>query len=140
MVIFPHLYKGDFIKALAYAQDLVRFGQDADDPQLLCWGLSALGHVHLRKGDLVQAIANLSEAIKLAEAIADYRWSGIRRFLRRCYICQGNLDQPLSVFVEWSIIVRHNLKGIVSVSLQNNLASLYLLLQKKALGPKKLNG
>jgi tetratricopeptide (TPR) repeat protein len=139
LVIFSHLYKGDFIKALAYAQDLVRFGQDADDPQLLCWGLSALGHVHLRKGDLGQAIANLNEAIKLAEAIPDYRWSGISSgFLGRCYICQGNLDQALPVLVETeSIIVRHNLKGMVSVSLRNNLASLYLLFAERSVKSEK---
>jgi len=139
LVIFPYLYKGDFIKASPHAQDLVRFGQDADDPQLLCWGLSALGHVQLRKGDLGQAIANLNEAIKLAEAIPDYRWSGVSGgFLGRCYIHQGSLDQALSVLLKTeSIIVRHNLKGMVSVSLRNNLATLYLLFAEKNMGSKK---
>jgi class 3 adenylate cyclase/tetratricopeptide (TPR) repeat protein len=139
LLIFPYLCKGDFINGLAYAQDLVRFGQQADDPQLLCWGLSALGHVHLRKGDLGQAIANLSEAIKLAEEIPDYRWSGISGgFLGMCYIRQGNLDQALSVLGETeSIIVRHNLTGMVSACLRNNLANLYLLFAEKSVRSEK---
>lgn len=100
-VIRSYLYKGDFANAFTYAQDLVRFGQDTNDSQMLVWGLYGRGLAQDRKGDFAEAIANLRKAMELAEAVPDHRFRAMAGGeLGRCYLRKGDLGQALAILEE----------------------------------------
>ena len=100
-VIRSYLHKGDFANALTYAEDLVRFGQDTNDSQMLVWGLYGRGLAQDRKGDFVEAITNLRKAMELAEAVPDHRFRAMAGGeLGRCYLRQGDLGQALAILEE----------------------------------------
>jgi class 3 adenylate cyclase/tetratricopeptide (TPR) repeat protein len=91
-------HRGDFDRASTIARELVRFGQDANDPDIWRSGLVALGLIQERIGDFDGSIANLTKAIELSEAVSPHV---IRVFaggrLGRCYLRLGDLERSITV-------------------------------------------
>jgi tetratricopeptide (TPR) repeat protein len=127
-VIRSYIHKGDFANALTYAEDLVRFGQDTNDSQMLVWGLYGRGLVQDRKGDFAEAISNLKKAMELAESVPDHRFRAMAGGdLGKCYLRQGDLGQALAVLEEDEHYrVKYKMKRPFG-ALRNGLTGLYLL-------------
>jgi tetratricopeptide (TPR) repeat protein len=95
---FAYYHKGDLRSDLAIAQETVRYGQDANVPDVLAMGLLDLGSVQERIGDSQESIANLTKAIELSEAIPTHLFRVLSgSFLARCYCRMGDVEKSLSV-------------------------------------------
>ncbi len=127
-VIKSYLYQGNLANALTYAQDLVRFGQDTNDSQMLVWGLTGRGLAQDRKGDFAEAIINLKKAIQLAEAVPDHRSRAMAGGdLGKCYLRQGDLGQALAILEENEHYrTKYKMKRYFP-ALRNGLVGAYLL-------------
>lgn len=98
---FAYIYQGDLTSALGITQELVRFGQDANDPDIWCVGLTGLGVVRERRGEFEESIVNLNKAIELAEAVPDHIYRLVAGYaLANCYCRLGDLDRSLNILTE----------------------------------------
>jgi tetratricopeptide (TPR) repeat protein len=120
--------KCDFKNALSSAQDVVRFGEDTDDIQILCWGLVSKGVVQQHTGHLEESIANLKKAIELAEAVPDYMYRiHAGGELGRSFLRKGELNPALSALEESRhFSIEHKMKGHCNRPLLMGLAEAYL--------------
>jgi tetratricopeptide (TPR) repeat protein len=91
----PH---GDLDRASTLSHELVRFGRDANDPDIWCTGLSSLGWVQERRGEFEASLASLNKAIELAETVPNHLmriFAGSRA--GRCYFRLGDLEKSITV-------------------------------------------
>jgi tetratricopeptide (TPR) repeat protein len=90
--------QGDFKTTRRLAEELVRFGQDANDPDISCTGLSYLGMTQELRGEFEESIKTLNKAIELSESIPNHV---VRLFagseLGRCYCRTGDLERGIGV-------------------------------------------
>jgi tetratricopeptide (TPR) repeat protein len=101
IALTAHTLQGDFSRALAITQELIRFGQDANDPNIWCYGLTGLGTIQERKGEFEESIGSLNKAIELAEAVPFHALRiviGIS--LGRCYRRLSDLNRSLDVLMQ----------------------------------------
>jgi tetratricopeptide (TPR) repeat protein len=95
---YPCVLRGDLERALTIAQDLVRFGQDTNDPDIWCRGLYDLGLVQERRGEFEESVASFTKAIELAEAVPNH----LLRItaggdLGKSYFRLGDLERSMTV-------------------------------------------
>ena len=104
---------GDLDRAWTMAHELVRFGQDANDPDIWCMGLSSLGLGQELRGEFEESIASLNKAIELAEAVPDHLFrilAGSR--LGKCYFRMGDLERSITVLKQTEDYrTAHGVKG-----------------------------
>ena len=96
--VYPCVLRGDLDRAWTIAQELVRFGQDANVPEIWCAGLLSVGMVQERRGKFEESLASLNKAIELAEAVPVHisRISA-GSWLGRCYSRLGDLERSITV-------------------------------------------
>jgi class 3 adenylate cyclase/tetratricopeptide (TPR) repeat protein len=107
------ILQGSFDRALAIAEEVIRFGQDSNDPAILCFGLSGLGSIQGLRGDFEESVANLERAIELGEATQSHL---IRVFagsqLGRCYFRLGDLERSIALLTQANNYrATHRVKG-----------------------------
>jgi class 3 adenylate cyclase/tetratricopeptide (TPR) repeat protein len=107
-----HLFLGDFQIALRIANELIRVGEDGNDPYIYTGGLYLLCEVQERKGEFEAAAANLKKAIELVEEIPNHEGRVIGGcVLYRCYLRLGNTQRSLDALMETDgYRVKHNAK------------------------------
>ncbi|HEX9597588.1 MAG TPA: tetratricopeptide repeat protein, partial [Anaerolineales bacterium] len=124
LLAFAFAHRGDFARALALSQELIRFGQDAGARSVWCWGETAQGYILRRQGQLQEAIAHHQKAIELAETIRDhlYRTIAISE-LGLCYLRWGDYLAALSELETCRRVAdEHHVIGYGIVTMLNNLA------------------
>jgi class 3 adenylate cyclase/tetratricopeptide (TPR) repeat protein len=95
------LYGGDFASAFAIAQETARFGQDANDREILCMGLCYVGGIQQYQGEFEHAATNLIRAIELSEEIPNHllrRTAGF--WLGACFCRMGDVERSIRVLTE----------------------------------------
>jgi len=107
------LYGGDFRRASGIAQEMVRFGQDANDRDTLCMGLACLGATQQYQGGFEEAAVNLNRAIELAEEIPNHLMRPVAGgWLAACYCCTGDVERSIRVLTQSDAYrVAHGVKG-----------------------------
>jgi len=133
------LAQGNFRKALAFAQDLVRAGQDSNDLQVWCWGLAEAGPAQKGMGRLEEAIINLERAVNLAEGVPDHMFRAwASGHLARCYLQKGDLERALGMLEECDHLSRkHNVRANFNKPLRNGLVDVYLSAAEQSDGPER---
>jgi tetratricopeptide (TPR) repeat protein len=121
------IYRGDFLQAQNYGQDLIRFGQDGADLLVLCLGHDVLGFVHQLTGQLEVAISYQQKAIELAEAVPDILTRiGAGAKLAQSYLRLGKLQPALDALeASHQLSLRHK-EPHHFASLSNATADAYL--------------
>jgi class 3 adenylate cyclase/tetratricopeptide (TPR) repeat protein len=119
----------DFRNALSSAQNIIRFGMDTDDTQILCWGLVGKGRIQQHTGHLEESIADLKKAIELAEAVPDFMYRiDAGGELGRSFLRKRELHPALSALEETHrYSIEHEMKGHCNMSLLMGLSEAYLL-------------
>jgi tetratricopeptide (TPR) repeat protein len=134
-----YLNQGDFSRALTPAQELIHFGEDANDLSSYDVGLLALGDIQERKGEFEESIATLKKGIESSEAIPDHEsrvWDGY--VLGRCYLRLGDLERSLEVLTEtnnW--MAKHRFKGLNPIVVSLGFLQVYLAAAEQAVERKR---
>ncbi len=129
------VHEGNFTQALAYAQDLVRLGQDSGDHSVLGWGLARQGFALKGLGKLEESIDSLKKAMECLRSIPDYHvYVDCGGDLGQCHLRLGNFQQALTVFEECgSLRTEHKMmRSPMCTRFINGLAEAYLLLAEQA--------
>ena len=96
-----HAHLGRFDEAIGYAEAAVRTAEAADHPFTLYWGLSNLGFVHLRRGDLPRATRALERCLDLCRT-----WqivvgtAHVAAVLGAAYSLAGRADEALPLVAD----------------------------------------
>jgi tetratricopeptide (TPR) repeat protein len=125
------IHEGNFDRALAHAQELVRLGHESGDRETLSWGLSRQGFAQKGLGDIRGSIDSLTEAMKLLKSIPDYLvYLDCGGELGQCHLRLGEVERAVTVFAECARVrVEHNMmKSPVCTRFVNGTAEAYLLL------------
>jgi class 3 adenylate cyclase/tetratricopeptide (TPR) repeat protein len=92
-----YYYLGAFREALQLADELIRTGEDVDDPHVYTCGLTILGVVQERQGYFQDCVANLQKAIEVSERIPDHELRVFAGYtLSRCYLRLGDIGKCLN--------------------------------------------
>jgi tetratricopeptide (TPR) repeat protein len=95
---FAYSFQGELAKAGRIAQELVRFSQDANNPDIEILGLRVLGPVQLLKGELDESIGSFSKLRELAEAVPNHLFRvQAGSWLGKCYARFGDLEKSMAV-------------------------------------------
>jgi tetratricopeptide (TPR) repeat protein len=115
-------------EAVETRREMISVGEEASDPQVVCWALFGLGPTQIRLGQIDEAINNLIQAIDIADELPDHRTKVTAgAWLARTYVAKGDLDQALKVLElsqESSAALGANIA--FSSYLNNALAETYL--------------
>jgi len=96
-----YYYLGAYQEARRLADELIRTGEDVNDPHPYACGLTILGITEERQGSFEQCIARLKKAIEVSETIPNYELRVTAGYtLARCYLRLGDIDQGLNIAVE----------------------------------------
>ena len=115
LVGLAHYYLGNFAEASIGAQELIRFGEDANDHQVRYWGLNLLGWSQYGMGRLHEAVSTLREAAELAKTVPDLAThGGARAYLGKCYVRLGNLPMAFTTLRDTEAFLRsHGAAGMI---------------------------
>ncbi len=105
-------FRGDLAQTSAMAQDLIRAGQDAADPQLESWGFQIRGYFEIASGPLDLAVAHLRKGADMAAAIP--AWDNFlyqKSLLCKCLVLQGKLDEALSTLEPALVVIKEQQFG-----------------------------
>jgi tetratricopeptide (TPR) repeat protein len=107
-----YVFLGDFHTALGIANELIRIGEDGNDPYIYTCGLYILCEVQERKGEFEECAANLKKAIELLEAIPNHEGRVMAGcVLYKCYLRLGDIERSLDALMETDgYRVKHNAK------------------------------
>jgi class 3 adenylate cyclase/tetratricopeptide (TPR) repeat protein len=126
-VCSSYLRQGNLSSAEAYAQDLVRSGQEAGHLQMACWGLAFLGCAQSMEGRFEDAIVSLKKSIELAEGIPDRLCRLVAgNFLGRWYLRQNDIDRGLITLEECEAYMAKYKMGKYIPGLATGIADAYL--------------
>ena len=107
-----HVHLADLDAALSLAGELVRMGEDTNDPFVRAWGFWPLIEVQDKKGRFEDCIANLQKSIEVCEAIQlhDGRVnSGYK--LSRSYLRLGEIEKSLQALTQSDLYrIKHDSK------------------------------
>jgi class 3 adenylate cyclase/tetratricopeptide (TPR) repeat protein len=135
---YAHYSLGNFAEASTRTQELIRFGEDANDPQIRCWGLSVLGLSQYGMGQLHEAVSTLRETVELAKTVPDpatHAYAG--GYLGKCYVRLENLPMAFTTLRDIEAFARsHGTAGPWNVTVHNGLAEAFLLLSEQSTGPE----
>lgn len=138
--VVAHIYRGNLLQALDLSRNLVRVGRDGADPQMECWGLSALGFAEQRLGQFAEAIASLQQAAELAKALPDTAFTiQTTADLGRCYLRQGDLTESLATLDASQRAFVPNLGADSYASLRNGSSEAYLLAAERSVALERSN-
>jgi class 3 adenylate cyclase/tetratricopeptide (TPR) repeat protein len=138
-VALAYLYEGDFGKALAFARELIHFGEDGNDRNSYNTGLLTLGDTQERTGEFEAAVTTLKKVIELSEAMMLHEsrvWDGY--VLGRCYLRLGELEKSLDALTEthkWG--TTHKVKGFNPIVVSLGFVEVYLAAAEQAVGSKR---
>ena len=131
-ILYPYIYKGHYEKALSQSEELIRLGNEGDDPTILARGLHIQGLAQRRMGKFQDAIPALRKASELTESIPDYFGrSDTGGQLGQCYLCQGEWDVALDIFEKTEQIIIAHRVPIHFVHFYNCLADAYLVIAEQ---------
>jgi class 3 adenylate cyclase/tetratricopeptide (TPR) repeat protein len=141
MVTVALAYQGEFTQALTRCRDIVRFGREGADHQVLCWGLTTQGFIQYRLGQLDEAFTVLQEACELAERARDWvfrTWAGNE--LGRCDLRRGQLEQALTTLeMSQQFYIEHPTKAMVWLPFRSGLPEAYMLAVEQSTESEKQN-
>ncbi len=140
-VTYPLDYKGSFVEALKYAQDISRFGQAGGDAEVCCWGEYAHGRIQRRMGQLDEAESHLRQAIELADSIPDHLVRvEARGELGRCDVRQGRLPEAFALFETCQRIAsEHGVRSGLVTPMRNGLAEACLIAAEQSENSERPN-
>ncbi len=100
-VFFAYRFQGDIERSLTMAQEMVRLGQDANEPTIVAVGLFETGDIQERKGDFQECAAACTKAIELSEAIPMHLIRVLAgSFLGRCHCRMGDVERSLAILTQ----------------------------------------
>ncbi|HUJ69906.1 MAG TPA: AAA family ATPase [Syntrophorhabdales bacterium] len=133
-------FTGQYDETLKRGRDLARMGEDAGDPESLCFGLDILGSTQCLTGQLDEAESNLRRAIDLAETIPDEATRiAAGSHLGRCYIRQNNLAAAMASLrqTEEYLTTHRMSRYFVSAFLRNAMAEACLCAAEASSGTER---
>jgi class 3 adenylate cyclase/tetratricopeptide (TPR) repeat protein len=132
-------YLSQFDRALTYADEVLRLGQDTGDQQLIAFALQELGFIKRRMGYPSDASEHLRQGVQLSDAIPDYMTRmRVGSELGRCYIDQGLLPQAIAELEESRRIrAERNLHTFAVTPLRHGLAEAYLRMAEQVQGTER---
>jgi len=96
-----YYYLGAYQEARRLADELIRTGEDVNDPHAYACGLTILGITDERQGSFEECIGGLKKAIEVSESIPNYELRVTAGYtLARCYLRLGDIDQGLNIAIE----------------------------------------
>ncbi|MGD0237064.1 MAG: hypothetical protein ABSC55_21340, partial [Syntrophorhabdales bacterium] len=136
---YGHNLLGNFAEASTLAQEIIRFGEDANDPQIRCWGLNLLGLSQYGMGQLHEAVPTLRETVELAKTVPDPATHGYAGgFLGKCYVRLENLPMAFTTLRDIEAFARsHGMAGAWNVTVHNGLAEAFLAAAEQSTGSEK---
>jgi class 3 adenylate cyclase/tetratricopeptide (TPR) repeat protein len=139
LVGLTHYYLGNFAEASIGAQELIRFGEDANDHQVRYWGLNLLGWSQYGTGRLHEAVSTLKEAAELAKTVPDLAThGGARAYLGKCYVRLGNLPMAFTTLRDTEAFLRSNgAAGMINATVHIALAEALLVATEQSTGSEK---
>jgi class 3 adenylate cyclase/tetratricopeptide (TPR) repeat protein len=134
-----HYHLGNFAEASIRAQELIRFGEDANDSQIRCWGLCVFGVNQYYMKHLHEAVSTLREAVELAKTVPDPVTIGIAGgYLGRCYVRLENLPMVFTTLRDIEAFLRdHGTAGTFYLAVHNASAEALLFAAERSTGPEK---
>jgi len=127
-IIIPLIMRGETKGSAKYSKELIRLGNEGDDPTILSRGLYVQGLAHVRMGKYEEAIPFLQKALKLADAIPDYIGrSQIGALLGQCYLYGEDLEKALEILEESEQKNTEHRIPPVLTNLSHNLTQAYLM-------------
>ena len=130
MTLFWVVYqRADFAYAAKLASDLVRVGQDAGDPHITSWGLTAFGALGLTVGPLDEAASRLSTVRDMCIQISAFRMqAGAGGVLGKCRLRQGRLSEAAAILQESvGLIEARKMRDLGAAQALNAFAELCLI-------------
>ncbi|HEX7976466.1 MAG TPA: adenylate/guanylate cyclase domain-containing protein [Anaerolineales bacterium] len=137
------IYEDKFQQALAYAEDMIRIGQESAGTEMLCIcnGRMLQGMVERRMEQTEAAVTHLQEAIELASANPDYyTLTFAAGELGLTHLGQGRLEQALEALeIGQQTSKDHKIRGNALSPVYHGLAQAYLLsVQRSSLSERKV--
>lgn len=127
-IIFPLISKGEIEKTDPYCEELMRLGNEGDDPTILARGLHVQGLIQIRMGNYEEAVPLLQRALELAEAVPDYiARSDIAALLGHCYLYGEELQKALEILEEGERLNAERRIPLLLTGLMHTLGELYLV-------------
>jgi len=140
MLSFLTSARGNLSETMALAEQLLRAGQDAADPQLRSWGFQARGYAEIALGPLDEAVANMRQGVALAEKM--HSWDNflyLSSLLGKCLVMQGQLEEAgvlLEVALRSMKVEKLN-RPFDQVELLTGLATAKLAAAERQDGPRQ---
>ena len=134
-----HYHLGNFAEASTRAQELIRFGEDANDSQIRYWGLCVFGVSQYYMSRLHEAVSTLREAVELAKTVPDPVTIGIAGgYLGRCYFRLEDLPMVFTTLRDIEAFLRgHGTAGTFYLAAHNASAEALLFAAEQSAGPEK---
>jgi len=93
--------RSEFGRAESLAAEVVRIGEDANDPHLTSWGLVCLGNLGLTVGPLDEAARRIEKARSLSARTSALRMhANAGGVLAKCWLRQGRIEQARDILRE----------------------------------------
>jgi len=136
---WAHYLLGNFAEASTGSQELIRFGEDANDPQVRCWGLNLLGMSQYGMGRLHEAVSTLREAVEIAKTVPDQPTHGVAGgYLGKCYLRLENLPMAFTTLRDTEAFARsHGARGMFNVTVHKALTEALLFAAERSTGSEK---
>ena len=130
----------EYDRAARECEELLTAADDSSDQQLIAWGLLAYGCVHLRRGQLNDAIESFRRGIEIAKKLPDYvTLTGLGGWIGQSYLALGEVDRSIELMETTEQLIRDqigNLPGYVYIG--NSLAKSYLTKAEMSIGKDRL--
>jgi len=127
-LIFPFISRGETKRFIKYSEELIRLGNEGDDPTILARGLHVQGLAQMRMGQYEEAVPFLQKALNLTESIPDYiARAQIAALLGQCYLYEEELQMALEILEESERINTEHRIPILLSNLMHSLAETYLI-------------
>ena len=136
---FLHYHLGNFTEASTRAQELIRFGEDANDSQIRCWGLFLLGTSQYGMGRLQEAVSTFREAVEITKTIPDPTVLGAAgAYLGKCCLRLENLPMAVATLRDTEAFLRnHGAAGAWSDAVPLALAEIFLFAAEQSTESEK---
>ena len=121
-------HRGELVRSVAVAREIVRVARETGHKQVLGWGLQGLGQALLRTGERAEAQACIEECIPILEEVPDHRAAVMARGdLAQSWLEQGKVDEALALLAEARhLIHEHGLRGFSCTPVVNASAEAFL--------------
>jgi len=133
---WAHYNLGNFAEASTQAQEIIRFGEDANDRQIRCWGLYLLGMSQYGMGHLHQAVSTFQEAVEVAKTVPDPLTHALAGgYLGKCHVRLEDLPMAFTTLRDTEAFARsHKAAGTWNVTVHNASAGASLFAAEQSSG------